>query len=158
MPRASNQGHITEAHQIERQWDELQRTAASVRSEPQESAAFPTAVLEGVVEEVIDYFPSAGIKPSNPAIMPIANLLNDSWQEFLKKTAAFRVWKARSDWQPEISITTGGVELSSAATQRSTDGSPQPAGRWDDRADIVQLFSRLAQADYWLNPDQQSFF
>jgi hypothetical protein len=34
--------------------------------------------LEGVVEEVIDYSPSAGIKPYNPAIMPIANLLNDS--------------------------------------------------------------------------------
>jgi hypothetical protein len=72
------------------------------------------------------------------------------------KNRRIRAWRARSDWQPEVSITTDVVELSSAATQRSSDGSPQPAARWDGRANIQQLFSRLAQADYWLNPDQAS--
>jgi hypothetical protein len=40
-----NQGHITEAHQIHHQWDELQKTA--VQSEPQEfRLAFPNPLLE----------------------------------------------------------------------------------------------------------------
>src|SRR2546422_473574 len=88
-----SQGHITEAHQIDLQWDELQKTA--VQSEPQEfRLAFPNALLEGVVEEVINYCTSTGIKPFDPATMPIAKLLNDSWREFLQNPAAFRTWEA----------------------------------------------------------------
>lgn len=88
-----SQGHVTEAHQIDLQWDELQKTA--VQSEPQEfRLAFPNALLEGIVEEVIGYCPSAGIKPYNSATMPIAKLLNDSWSQFLQDPAAFRAWEA----------------------------------------------------------------
>jgi hypothetical protein len=88
-----NQSHIVEAHQIDLQWQELQKTA--FQSEPQEfRLAFPIALLEGIVGEVVNYCQSAGIRPYDSKTMPIARLLNDSWQQFLKDPAAFRSWEA----------------------------------------------------------------
>lgn len=86
------QGHVEEAHQIDLQWNELQRTA--VQQEPQEfRLAFPTALLEGIVEEVISFCPMIGIKPYNPESMPTATLLNDAWTRFLSDPAGYRAWE-----------------------------------------------------------------
>jgi hypothetical protein len=86
------QGHISEAHQIDLQWEELKTTAGQI--EPQEfRLAFPDSLLKGIVDEVVSYCQSVGIKRYEPAAMPIAKLLNDAWQQFLDNPAAFRAWE-----------------------------------------------------------------
>ena len=88
-----NQGHASEAYQTDRQWEELQNIA--VQGEPQEfRLAFPDSLLQGIVDEVVDYCNEAGIKPYNPTTMPIAKLLNDAWRRFLEDPGAFRAWEA----------------------------------------------------------------
>lgn len=86
------QGHIVPARKIDQQWQELQTTAS--QTEPQEfRLAFPTALLEAIVEEVAGYCESKGIRGYDPMTMPIAKLLNDSWEQFLAAPAAFRSWE-----------------------------------------------------------------
>ncbi len=86
------QGHIVPAHKIDQQWQELHKTAA--QTEPQEfRLAFPVALLEAIVEEVVSYCQSAAIKAYNPTTMPIARLLNEAWEQFLASPAAFRIWE-----------------------------------------------------------------
>jgi hypothetical protein len=101
------QGHIVAAHKIDIQWQELQTTAS--QTEPQEfRLAFPTALLAAIVEEVVGYCESKGIRPYDPVNMPIAKLLNDSWEQFLAAPAAFRSWeetqigRLRAQLLPEV--------------------------------------------------------
>lgn len=87
------QGHLVPAHQIDLQWQDLQKTAA--QTEPQEfRLAFPDALLEALVEEVSSYCQSAGLMKYDPKSMPIAKLLNDAWEQFLEDPAGFRKWEA----------------------------------------------------------------
>jgi hypothetical protein len=128
-----NQGHITEAHQIESSVGRASKDRGSKRTSGiPPGPSVPNRGFGGSRRGGYRLFPPLVSSPTNPSIMLIANLLNDSWQKFLKETAAYR-GRPRSDWQPEISVATGVVELISAATQRSSDGGPQPAAQRDDR-------------------------
>jgi hypothetical protein len=85
-------GFYTEAHQIDLQWEELRKTA--VQQEPQEfHLAFPTSLLEELVQEVVAFCPAAGIKPYTPGSMPIAKLLNDAWTTFLSSPGSYATWE-----------------------------------------------------------------
>ncbi len=82
----------TEAQDIDAQWEELRKTAA--QNEPQEfHLAFPTALLQELVETVASFCSGAGIKTYAPAAMPIAKLLNNAWAKFLSNPKDFRAWE-----------------------------------------------------------------
>jgi hypothetical protein len=46
------------------------------------------------VEAVGDYCRSVGILPFNRNTMPIAALLNEAWERFVKDPSVFRTWEA----------------------------------------------------------------
>jgi hypothetical protein len=88
-----NQGYLKEAHQIDHQWEALQQTSG--QSEPQGfRLAFPDALLASIVEAVGGYCRSVGILPFDRNTMPIAALLNESWERFVEDPSIFRSWEA----------------------------------------------------------------
>lgn len=87
-----DQGYVKEAHQIDLQWEALQQTSG--QNEPQGfRLAFPDALLARIVETVGEYCQSVGILPFNRNGMPIAALLNDSWERFVADPSTFRNWE-----------------------------------------------------------------
>jgi len=85
-------GFSSDAHQVDLQWEELQRTA--MQQEPQEfHLAFPASLLQDLVQEVASFCLSAGIRSYTAASMPIARLLNEAWTEFLSAPGSYRAWE-----------------------------------------------------------------
>jgi len=88
-----NQGYLKEAHQIDLQWEALQQTSG--QSEPQGfRLAFPDTLLGRIAEAVGEYCRSVGISPFDRNTMPIAALLNESWERFVEDPSLFRAWEA----------------------------------------------------------------
>lgn len=88
-----DQGYGKEAHQIDLQWEALLHTSG--QNEPQGfRLAFPDTLLSRIVEAVGEYCRFVGIQRFDRKTMPIAALLNESWERFVEDPSIFRTWEA----------------------------------------------------------------